>query len=58
MIGSPGREFAAQRKAAGLKAIPLGKLRHSNISRMRAAGVAADVVAESTTTAMAAMTRL
>jgi integrase len=39
------REFAAQRKAAGLKAIPLGKLRHSNISRMRAAGVAADVVA-------------
>ena len=44
-LGSPGREFAAQRKAAGLKAIPLGKLRHSNISRMRAAGVAADVVA-------------
>ena len=39
------REFAAQRKAAGLKAIPLVKLRHSNISRMRAAGVAADVVA-------------
>jgi integrase len=39
------REFAAQRNAAGLKAIPLGKLRHSNISRMRAAGVAADVVA-------------
>jgi hypothetical protein len=39
------REFAAQRMAAGLKAIPLGKLRHSNISRMRAAGVAADVVA-------------
>ena len=39
------REFAAQRKAAELKAIPLGKLRHSNISRMRAAGVAADVVA-------------
>jgi hypothetical protein len=38
------REFAAQRKAAELKAIPLGKLRHSNISRMRAAGVAADVV--------------
>ena len=32
-------------KAAGLKAIPLGKLRHSNISRIRAAGVAADVVA-------------
>jgi integrase len=39
------REFTAQRKAAGLKAISLGKLRHSNISRMRAAGVAADVVA-------------
>ncbi len=39
------REFAAQRRAAGLKAITLGKLRHSNISRMRAAGVAADVVA-------------
>lgn len=39
------REFAAQRKAAGLKPITLGKLRHSNISRMRAAGVAADVVA-------------
>ena len=37
--------FAVQRKAAGLKAIPLGKLRHSNVSRMRAAGVAADVVA-------------
>ncbi len=39
------REFTAQRKAAGLKAIPMGKLRHSNISRMRAAGIAADVVA-------------
>ena len=39
------REFTAQRTAAGLKAITLGKLRHSNISRMRAAGVAADVVA-------------
>jgi integrase len=39
------REFAVQRKAAGLKAITLGKLRHSNISRMRAAGIAADVVA-------------
>ena len=35
------REFAAQRAAAGLKAITLGKLRHSNISRMRAAGIAA-----------------
>ena len=39
------REFAAQRKAAGLKPITLAKLRHSNISRMRAAGVSADVVA-------------
>jgi integrase len=39
------REFAVQRKAARLKAISLGKLRHSNISRMRAAGIAADVVA-------------
>lgn len=39
------REFSAQRRATGLKAITLGKLRHSNISRMRAAGIAADVVA-------------
>lgn len=39
------REFTAQRKAVGLKAITLGKLRHSNISRICAAGVAADVVA-------------
>jgi integrase len=39
------REFTAQRKAAGLGAITLGKLRHSNISRMRAAGIGADVVA-------------
>jgi integrase len=39
------REFTAQRKAAGLKPITLAKLRHSNISRMRAAGVSADVVA-------------
>jgi integrase len=39
------REFAIQRKAAGLKAITLGKLRHSNISRMRAAGIGAHVVA-------------
>jgi integrase len=38
------REFAAQR-TAGLEAITLGKLRHSNISLMRAAGIAADVVA-------------
>jgi integrase len=38
-------EFSAQRSEAGLTAIPLGKLRHSNISRMRAAGIAADVVA-------------
>jgi hypothetical protein len=34
-----------KRIAAGLEAIALGKLRHSNISRMRAAGIAADVVA-------------
>jgi hypothetical protein len=39
------REFASQLKAAGLQAIPLGKLRQSNIFRMRAAGIAADVVA-------------
>lgn len=39
------REFTTQRKAVGLPAITLAKLRHSNISRMRAAGVAADVVA-------------
>jgi integrase len=39
------REFSAQRNASGLKAITLGKRRHSNISRMRAAGIAADVVA-------------
>jgi integrase len=39
------REFSTQRSAAGLKAITLSKLRHSNISRMRAAGIAADVVA-------------
>ena len=32
-------------KTGAFKAIPLGKLRHSNISRMRAAGIAADVVA-------------
>jgi integrase len=35
----------AHRAAAGLEAITLGTLRHSNISRMRAAGIAADVVA-------------
>jgi integrase len=39
------RAFAAERKAAGLKAIPLRNIRHSNISRMRAQGVPADVVA-------------
>ena len=38
------REFTAQRASAGLKAITLEKLRHSNISRMRAARVPADVV--------------
>jgi hypothetical protein len=37
-VRDDSREFAAQRKAAGLKAIPLGKLRHSNISRMCAGG--------------------
>jgi hypothetical protein len=31
------REFAAQRTAAGLESITLGKLRHSNISRMQRA---------------------
>jgi integrase len=47
VINTPpySREFTAQRKAAGLKAITLGKLRHSNISRMCAAGIAGDVVA-------------
>lgn len=39
------REFTAQRKSAGLPNITLAKLRHSNVSRMRDAGVAADVVA-------------
>jgi hypothetical protein len=39
------REFSTQRKAAALKAITIGKLWHSNISRMRAAGIAANVVA-------------
>ena len=39
------REFVAQRAAAGLPAIELAKLRHSNISRMREAGVPADVTA-------------
>jgi integrase len=39
------REFAAQCSAAGPKVITLGKLRHSNISRMRAAATAADVIA-------------
>jgi hypothetical protein len=35
--GDYSQEFAAQRKAAaGLKAITLGNLRQSNISRMRA----------------------
>jgi integrase len=38
------REFTPSARA-GLKAIPLGKLRHSNILRMRAAGISADVVA-------------
>lgn len=39
------REFTVQRKVVELPAITLAKLRHSNISRMRAAGIAADVVA-------------
>jgi hypothetical protein len=39
-------ESAAQRTAARPKAITLDKLRHSNIARMRAAGIAADVRAE------------
>lgn len=38
-------EFINQRRAIGLPSITLAKLRHSNISRMRAAGIAADVVA-------------
>lgn len=37
--------FTEQRKAAGLPAITLRNLRHSSVSRMREAGVAADVVA-------------
>ena len=40
----PRPTTAAQRTAAGLEAITLGKLRHCT-SRMRAAGIAADVVA-------------
>jgi integrase len=39
------RDFDAQRQAAELPPILLEKLRHSNISRMREAGVPADVVA-------------
>jgi integrase len=38
------RLFAAQREAAVLAAITLRNLRHSNVTRMRAADVAADVV--------------
>jgi hypothetical protein len=45
LVRDYSREFSAQGKAAGNKAITPGKLRHSNISRMRAAGVSADVVA-------------
>lgn len=40
-----GRAFTTQRRSAKLPAITLAKLRHSNISRMRVAGVPADVVA-------------
>jgi integrase len=39
------RTFTAQRKAAGLPAVQMAKLRHSNVSRMRKAGVPADVTA-------------
>ncbi|MGV0991174.1 MAG: tyrosine-type recombinase/integrase [Mycobacterium sp.] len=39
------REFTAQRTAAKLPPISLKMMRHSNVSRMRDAGVAADVVA-------------
>jgi integrase len=39
------RDFNAQRKAVKLPPITLAKLRHSNISRMREAGIPADVVA-------------
>lgn len=39
------RLFVELRDAAGLPAIPLRNVRHSSVSRMRAAGVAADVVA-------------
>jgi integrase len=39
------REFTAERNASGLPPITMAKLRHSNVSRMRDAGVAADVVA-------------
>jgi integrase len=39
------RLFTVLRKAAELPEIPLEKLRHSNISRMREAGQPADVVA-------------
>ncbi|AFA74236.1 integrase family protein [Gordonia polyisoprenivorans VH2] len=39
------RLFSERRKAAGLPSITLRNLRHSSVSRMRAAGVPADVVA-------------
>ncbi|WP_035760328.1 tyrosine-type recombinase/integrase [Gordonia amicalis] len=39
------RLFTDRRKAAGLPSITLRNLRHSSVSRMRAAGVPADVVA-------------
>ncbi|MCJ0895826.1 tyrosine-type recombinase/integrase [Rhodococcus sp. ARC_M13] len=38
------RMFAQQRREAGLSKITLRNLRHSSVSRMRAAGVPADVV--------------
>lgn len=39
------RLFTDRRKAAGLPSITLRNLRHSSVSRMRAAGIPADVVA-------------
>ncbi len=39
------RLFTERRKSAGLPSITLRNLRHSSVSRMRAAGVPADVVA-------------
>jgi hypothetical protein len=38
-LRSPALQFAVQRATARLEAITLGKLRHSNISRKRPAGI-------------------